>query len=176
MFIDDIALVKEQVAKHGLLLPVADLGGQENPIVADYGKLPNNPIGRFRGRPFESIAPGYAIFNPEKGDPPIEAMAERGVFGTIICTSTLEHCQDPFAVFEGFGRTLKPNGLLILSTVFSYRYHPIDYWRFTPECLEMLAKKAGLAVLESGFRVRALFVQNDEYNLVRSVYVTARKE
>jgi 2-polyprenyl-3-methyl-5-hydroxy-6-metoxy-1,4-benzoquinol methylase len=89
----------------------------------------------------------------------------------------LEHVENPFTVFDGLYRCLLPEGMLILSTVFCYRYHeaPRDYWRFTPDCLRMLAEKAGFMVHDAGFRVRALLVQNEEYNLVRSVYLVAQK-
>lgn len=176
MFYDDISLVNEAVKKYGLLRPVADLGGHADPIVADYARLPESPFVRIASRPFAHLDPDYAILNPEKGDPKIENMPANE-WGTVICLSVLEHVENPFKVFHGLWRCLKEGGLLILSTVFSYRHHeaPRDFWRFSPECLDMLAKGAGFKVLESGWRVRALLVQDDQYNLVQSVYVVARK-
>lgn len=177
MFLDDIALVTESVDKYGLMLPLADLGGHAHPIVADYSRLPGSPFISVGERPFAHIDPDYLILNPEKGDPLIEDLA-RDRFGTALCLSVLEHVENPFAVFHGLYRCLKQGGLLILSTVFSYRFHeaPRDYWRFSPECLKMLAQIAGFEVLDYGWRVKALLVQNDEYNLVRTVYVVARKQ
>lgn len=176
MFYADIALVGQQIAKYGLLKPLADLGGQAKPIVANYDLLPKSPFVQIEGRPFDHIDPDYLILNPEKGDAPIEELGDEQ-FGTVLCLSVLEHVENPFDVFDGLYECLKPGGLLILSTVFSYRYHPapVDYWRFTPACLRMLAERAGFTVLESDWHVRALMLQNDEYNLVRGVYVTARK-
>lgn len=176
MFYDDIALVTETVQKYGLLPPMADLGGQVAPVCADYSLLPASPFIQLKGRPFDHLDPSYTILNPELGDPPIEDM-QAAQYGTILCLSVLEHVENPFAVFDGLYRALLPDGLLILSTVFSFRYHPapVDYWRFTPSCLTMLAEKAGLTVLDAGWRVRALLVQHDEWNLVRSVYVIAKK-
>jgi SAM-dependent methyltransferase len=175
MFLDDIALVEQLTERYGLMLPFVDLGGQADPIVADYARLPDSPFVRLGARPYDHIAPGYLILNPELGDPPIEDLPQREAFGTVVCSSVLEHVENPFEVFAGFRRVLKPGGLLVVSTVFSYRHHdaPRDFWRFSPECLEMLASVAGLAVLESGWRVNALLVQHDEWNLVRSVYVAA---
>lgn len=178
MFLDDLALVRESVKKYGLARPVVDLGGQTCPVVADYSRLPESPFVRLEGRPFDWLDREYEIRNPELGHPPIEDMPERDAFGTVICLSVLEHVTNPFEVFRGLERVLKVGGLLILSTVFSYRYHPAphDYWRFSPECLNMLAEGAGLNVLECDWSVRALLKQSDEYNLVRGVYLVARKE
>jgi SAM-dependent methyltransferase len=176
MFLSDLQLVNTAWGKYGFLLPLADLGGQAHPIVADYSRLPNSPFMELPARPFDHLDPDYLIVNPEKGDPPIEELAA-DQYGTALCLSVLEHVTNPFAVFDGLYRCLKEGGLLILSTVFSYRYHeaPADYWRFSPECLFMLARKAGLKVLEYGWGERALLMQADEYNLVRGVYLVARK-
>ena len=176
MFLDDVVLVTEALREYGLLKPMVDLGGQASPVCADYTLLPESPFVKLEGRPFDRIDPSYTILNPELGHPPIEDMTE-AKWGTVLCLSVLEHVENPFAVFDGLYRSLLPGGLLILSTVFAFRYHPApeDYWRFTPSCLRMLAEKAGLTVLDCGWRVKALLVQNDEYNLVRSVYVIARK-
>jgi hypothetical protein len=176
MFLDDVSLVTETLLKYGLAKPMADLGGQVAPVCADYNLLPQSPFIQLQGRPFDHLDPDYIILNPELGDPPIEQMDEE-IYGTVLCLSVLEHVENPFAVFDGLYRSLKPQGLLILSTVFSFRYHPapMDYWRFTPDCLKMLAEKSGFTVLDCGWRVKALLKQNDEWNLVRSVYVVASK-
>jgi hypothetical protein len=176
MFYDDVKLVEEVMTAHWLMQPIADLGGQVAPVVADYDRLPESPFIRLAGRPFDHLDPTYTILNPELGDPPIEEMTE-AKWGTVLCLSVLEHVENPFAVFDGLYRCLLPEGMLILSTVFSYRYHPApeDYWRFTPSCLRMLAEKAGFMVHDAGWRVRALGLQEDEWNLVRSVYVIAQK-
>lgn len=176
MFWDDVVLVTETFQKYGVQLPIADLGGQANPVLADYDLLPASPFIQLKQRPLDHIDPQYLIFNPERGDPPIEEM-EGYAFGVIVCVSVLEHVSNPFAVLEGLARNLREGGLLILSTVFAFRYHPApqDYWRFTPDALRLLAESAGLTVLDVGFRVRALLVQGDAYNLVRSVYLVASK-
>lgn len=176
MFYADIELVRAQIEKYGLLKPLADLGGQASPIVANYDLLPASPFVKYDGRPFDFIDKDYLILNPEKGDAPIEELGDEQ-FGTVLCLSVLEHVANPFDVFDGLYDALKTGGLLILSTVFSFRYHPapLDYWRFTPACLQMLAERAGFAVLECDWHVRALLMQEGEYNLVRGVYLTGRK-
>jgi SAM-dependent methyltransferase len=176
VFLDDVKLVEETLYAFGLMQPMADLGGQVAPVCADYDRLPQSPFVQLVGRPFDHIDPTYTILNPELGDAPIEEMTE-AKWGTVICLSVLEHVENPFAVFDGLYRCLLPEGLLILSTVFSFRYHPapVDYWRFSPECLRMLAEKAGFMVHDAGWRVRALLKQDEEWNLVRGVYVIAQK-
>ena len=60
--------------------------------------------------------------------------------GSILCLDTLEHVENPrLAVAEIF-RVLKPNGLAVISSVFEFPIHnyPNDYWRFTPQGLELL--------------------------------------
>lgn len=195
MFFDDIQLVKEQIRKHaphGHLQPLVDLGGLARPTIADYQRtidtgdqharylrLANNV------RPFDSLDPSYLIMNPEQGDAPIERLPAfyRNYFGTIICLSTLEHVKNPFEVFEAFYQLLQPNGLLVLSTVFSFPYHPSpdDFWRFTPACLQMLAETAHLHVLESDWRLNILAdagvkeIHTGVPQEIKSVYVTAMK-
>lgn len=76
-----------------------------------------------------------------------------GVFGTVVCFESLEHLANPFKVFSEFGRVLKSEGLVYVTTVFmwSYHPHPTDYWRFTTECIEMLMRQAGLKPLHVSF-------------------------
>ncbi len=160
MFFDDILLCKSMIEKYGLQRPMLDAGGIDHPVVADYSITLRTGIQEsrylhFQDRVFDFIDPEYVILNPEKGDVPIEEMRDENVYGTILCLSVLEHTVNPFDVFSGFARLLKPGGLLILSTEFSFPFHPspIDFWRMSPDCLRMLAIHAGLNVLEAGWRL-----------------------
>jgi hypothetical protein len=58
---------------------------------------------------------------------------------------------------------LKKDGWLLLTTLFSFPRHsyPVDYWRFTPSCLEMLFKKAGFDDVESATAGEVHYVLND---------------
>ena len=162
MFYDDILLVKEKIEEYGLVKPMVDLGGLERPSILGYE--PVKKVGVYqqqrltiRGRPFDFIDPEYLIFNPVKGAYPIEELPHhyREYFGTVLCLSVLEHVRNPFEVFDAFESILRPDGLVIVSTVFAFPYHPspLDFWRFTPDCLEHLGETAGLKVLEKGWRV-----------------------
>ena len=61
-------------------------------------------------------------------------------FDLILCLDMLEHAKEPFEVIESAKERLKPNGVLLVTSVFNFKIHeyPNDYWRFTPECFKML--------------------------------------
>lgn len=67
------------------------------------------------------------------------SMPSRSV-GTVIALSTLEHVRRFWLGVSELKRILRPDGVIILSTPFYFRIHnhPSDYWRFTPEALDML--------------------------------------
>jgi hypothetical protein len=64
-------------------------------------------------------------------------------FGTIICLSVLEHCENPFLVADNLTNLLKPQGQICISVPFSLGFHgyPSDYWRFTHEGIKKLFPK-----------------------------------
>ncbi len=193
MFYDDILLVKEMTAKYGLLLPFADLGGLRacDLTVADYQRTIDTGDQQARyikltDDPFMKLAHGeYSVLNPQYGDPPIEELPAKypEYFGTIVCLSVLEHVRNPFRIFDAFNQLLKPGGLLILSTVLSFPKHeaPHDFWRFTDDCLRMLAAQAGFEELEFGERLHihggmgVKEIHTGEPQEIRSVYIAARK-
>lgn len=61
-------------------------------------------------------------------------------FGTIINFSVLEHCKDPIQMGKNIERLLKPGGRVCVSVPFIWDIHayPNDYWRFTPQAIEMI--------------------------------------
>jgi len=61
-------------------------------------------------------------------------------FDLILCLDMLEHTKEPFEIIESAKQCLKPNGVLLVTSVFNFKIHeyPNDYWRFTPECFKML--------------------------------------
>jgi len=60
--------------------------------------------------------------------------------GTAISCDTLEHVEYPRKALSELYRILKPEGVLIISSVMLYHIHaaPNDYWRFTPEGFKSL--------------------------------------
>ncbi len=66
-------------------------------------------------------------------------------FDTVICTEVLEHVAEPKIVLNELFRTLKPGGLICLTTPQGWGIHqaPYDYFRFTSYALSHLFEKVG---------------------------------
>jgi SAM-dependent methyltransferase len=61
-------------------------------------------------------------------------------FGTVIAMSTFEHVPRFWRGFDEVRRVLRPHGAFLLSCPFHFHIHgyPSDFWRFTPQALELL--------------------------------------
>lgn len=70
--------------------------------------------------------------------------------GTILILDTLEHVEFVRKAINECHRVLKPNGLLIISSVMNFPIHdhPHDYWRFTPEAFESLLRPFSSSVVD----------------------------
>ncbi len=62
--------------------------------------------------------------------------------GTVLILDTLEHVEFVRKAIEEAHRILKPNGILVISSVMKFPIHdyPYDYWRFTPEAFKSILK------------------------------------
>ncbi len=62
--------------------------------------------------------------------------------GTLLCLDTLEHVEYPHKAMQEIHRVLKPDGVVVISSVMQFRIHdyPHDYWRFTPEAFKSILK------------------------------------
>jgi len=60
--------------------------------------------------------------------------------GTVLMLDTLEHVELVRKATEEAHRILKPDGILVISSVMKFPIHdfPYDYWRFTPEAFKSL--------------------------------------
>lgn len=87
--------------------------------------------------------------------------------GLVLNLESLEHIPQPQKAIDEIHRVLRPNGLLILTTVMHFKIHraPKDYWRFTPDGIELLLNR--FEILDCTL----------EGNLKRpkGIWVTARK-
>ena len=83
-----------------------------------------------------------------------------GEVGTVLCTETLEHVDEPAAFLHELRRVLSPAGRLILTVPFAARWHfvPHDYWRFTPAGLQRVLVQAGFREIRVYARGGALAV------------------
>lgn len=63
--------------------------------------------------------------------------------GLVLNLESLEHIPQPQKAIDEIYRILRPNGLLILTTVMHFKIHrcPRDYWRFTPDGIELLLNR-----------------------------------
>lgn len=63
--------------------------------------------------------------------------------GLVLNLESLEHVAHPQRAVDEIYRVLRPNGLLVLTTVMHFKIHrcPKDYWRFTPDGIELLLKQ-----------------------------------
>jgi SAM-dependent methyltransferase len=77
-----------------------------------------------------------------------------GSVGTALMLDTLEHVEFPRKAIENVKRILKPDGILIMSSVMNFPIHdfPYDYWRFTPEAFKSLLKVFKVSFVEAAGR------------------------
>jgi SAM-dependent methyltransferase len=74
----------------------------------------------------------------------VEALPQpTGSVGTVIAMSTLEHVPRFWRGLEEIHRVLRPDGALLISCPFYFHIHgfPSDYWRFTPQALEVILER-----------------------------------
>jgi SAM-dependent methyltransferase len=64
--------------------------------------------------------------------------------GCVVSADALEHVAEPWRFVPELYRVLRPGGYLFVLTVFWFPIHyQRDYWRFTPDALELLLARAG---------------------------------
>lgn len=84
----------------------------------------------------------------------LDLTAPDSSFDALVADQVLEHVAGPpeRAISESF-RVVKPGGLVVHTTCFMNPVHaaPSDYWRFTPEALELLAKRHGEVLYAGGW-------------------------
>lgn len=87
--------------------------------------------------------------------------------GLVLNLESLEHIPYPQKAIDEIYRVLKPGGLLILTTVMHFKIHhaPKDYWRFTPEGMELLLRR---------FKILDCALEGD-LKRPKGIWVTAKK-
>jgi SAM-dependent methyltransferase len=124
--------------------PVVEIGsyqvaGQEE--IADLRSF-------FPGKPFVGIdrRPGPGV--DQVADVEELPLAD-GSVGTMLAMNTFEHVPRFWRGFAEIARVLRPDGALLVSCPFYFHIHehPSDYWRFTPEALDLLLEDFPFRIL-----------------------------
>lgn len=132
-------LIYIQKFSEQLQAPFLEVGSKNYGSTQDFRSLFTNK-GEYIGVDMED-GPGVDIVMDLTEDfEKIDAGLSGRRFGTIICLSVLEHCEQPFKMTENLTRLLKPQGYMCIGAPFSWKIHgyPSDYWRFTPEGIRKL--------------------------------------
>lgn len=84
------------------------------------------------------------ILNLHNIDLPAESV------GTVLALDTLEHVEFPHKAMEEVYRILKPDGVVVISSVMNFPIHdyPYDYWRFTPQAFKSLLQLGSSSITD----------------------------
>lgn len=123
---------------------VVEIGGRANPMRARFDPA------RFRYTALDIAQTDEHTVVADITDCP---EIPDGFCDVVVSVDVFEHIDRPWLAAAEIARILKPGGIAYTSTLFSWRYHPcpIDYWRFTPDCLSFLF--SDLERVEAGFDV-----------------------
>ena len=159
MFWDDIVLVTEKIKTYGLNGKFYQIGGQRNPPISQYGDtgFAGAQNSGFHSHPFSDVDPDYEVIDVNLNSQTTRFIStDRQIApGAFACLYMLERTEDPIEALKEISGIMEEGSYLILTALFEFPYHPspVDYWRFTPDSLAMLARRAGLAVVESDWHI-----------------------
>lgn len=134
--------VKDYVGKiikqHKILEPVCEIGSFQVPGQEGFADLRN----LFSGKKY--IGCDYQLGTGVDRQENIHYLTfPDESIGTVLILDTLEHVANVYRAMDEAYRVLKPEGLIIVSSVMKFPIHtyPEDYWRFTPKAFELLLEK-----------------------------------
>jgi len=120
-----------------ILEPIYEFGSLQVPIQEGFADLrPFFPGKEYVGCDMREGIGVDRILNLHEIELPSETV------GTVLVLDTLEHVEYVRRATEEVHRILKPNGMVVMSSVMKFPIHdfPYDYWRFTPEAFKSLLK------------------------------------
>jgi SAM-dependent methyltransferase len=131
-------VVRAAVESFALPGPILEVGSYQVPGQEEVAEL----RGLFPDRPYLGIdvRPGRGV--DEVAD--VEALPyEDASFGAVLALNTFEHVPRFWHGFDELYRVLRPDGVLLVTAPFYFHIHdyPSDYWRFTPEALDLLLER-----------------------------------
>ncbi len=125
--------------------PIYEFGALQVPGQSGFADL--RPF--FEGKEYLGcdLEPGPGvdrILNLHSIDLPSESV------GLAIIADTLEHVEYFREAIQEVYRILKPNGILLISSVMNFAIHnfPHDYWRFTPEGFKSMLSIFPVSIVE----------------------------
>lgn len=117
-----------------------DLGCGNQPFLVWYGPLVDEVVA-------VDAAPRPGVIVVDLATPlPFDTAS----FDTVLCTSVLEHVDNPEVAMGEIARVLRPGGHALITVPFLYPTHeaPYDFQRFTHHGITGLARRHGLEVLD----------------------------
>jgi len=127
--------------------PIYEFGSLQVPGQEGFADMrPFFPNKNYVGFDFQ-LGPGVdVVMNAHTIDKTLYETAE-----TILCLDTMEHIMYPVEVMDEFYKVLKPNGILVVSSVMAFPIHnyPQDFWRFTPQGFQILFSKFKVSIIDS---------------------------
>jgi SAM-dependent methyltransferase len=130
---------------HGVVRSVAEAFALPGPIleVGSFQVAGQEDVADLRG-----LFPGTAYLGVDlRPGPGVDEVADvealpygDASFGTVLALNTFEHVRRFWRGFDEIRRVLRPDGALLVTMPFYFHIHdyPSDYWRFTPEALDVL--------------------------------------
>jgi SAM-dependent methyltransferase len=118
--------------------PILEIGSYQVPGQEEITNLRS----LFAGKPYVGVdvRPGLGVDLVAN----VEALpyADASV-GTVIAMSTFEHVPHFWRGFAEIERVLRPDGVFVVSIPFHFHIHnyPGDYWRFTPQALDLMLER-----------------------------------
>ncbi len=128
------ALVNSTIKKYNIIGDVLEIGAF-NSIIPIFKSSRFSKYYNFTLHEGKEKLPNTII-----GDITKESSLPNKKFDLIVCIDVFEHINRPWKAAENIIKLLNKGGFCIIFTVWSWRYHPcpIDYWRFSPDCLKFL--------------------------------------
>lgn len=121
---------------------VLDLGGSKNAV---YLK---NTAGTYEVTSVNNSTDSSCsvVHDLEKTPLPFES----NTFDVVVSNNTLEHIFHARELIDECSRVLNDKGLIVLTVPFMIPYHacPSDFWRYTPDSLELMLTEAGFREIE----------------------------